>query len=303
MAAPATSLSAVEAYQPRRAARVGHIDGYRGRLGVTRWGPDSDDPVLLLHGWMDTGAAMQLLVDCLPGHWSLVALDWAGYGGSDSRQSYLMPEYLADLQCALHQLAPRKPVRLIGHSLGGTVAAIWAGLRPERTRWLVSLEGLGMGTLSAEEIPPRISEWLGTLLDPPPRRSFSSVEQLVTALLRRNPRLPPSHALFLARVWSRPVAGGIEMLADERHQGRQPFRYSRAEMEACWRQISTPALLLYGRESDYMRLFGDEQVVQRWRELVPHSQIAAIEAAAHMLQYEQPERVARHIVEFAGALS
>lgn len=283
--------------------RIAHIDGYRGRLGITRWGPDSDNPIVLLHGWMDAGAAMQLLVDCLPDDWPLVALDWAGYGGSDSRPSYLMPEYLADLQCALDQLAPGRPVRMIGHSLGGTVAAIWAGLRPARTRWLISLEGLGINTQPAEETPERISEWLASLLDPPPRRRFDSLEQLVAALQRRNPQLPEQTARFLATVWSRPLPEGVELLADERHRQRQPFRYSRGDMEACWRQITAPVLLLHGRESEYMRRFGGESLLQRWRELVPHGRVAAIESATHMLHYEQPAQVALRIVEFAGALT
>ncbi len=304
MAEAAATLPSADVYQPRRPPRTGHLDGYRGRLGITRWGPDSDDPIVLLHGWMDGGAALQLLVDCLPESWPLVAIDWAGYGGSDRRPSYLIPEYLADLQCALDRLVPQKPARLVGHSLGGMIAALWAGLRPERTRWLVNLEGLGMTPVTPEDVPPRVIDWLDSLQQTaPPSRGFASIEQLAAAVLKRNPRLPPAHARFLAQVWTRPAADGIELLADERHYRRQPFRYGSADIEACWRLIKAPSLLLWGRESDYVQRLGGEQVVARWHELVPHSRIAVVEAAAHMLQYEQPAQVARHIIDFAGAVS
>ena len=49
---------------------------------LLRWGPVSDDPVLLLHGFLDCAETFQFLVDALPRDWSFVALDWRGFGGS-----------------------------------------------------------------------------------------------------------------------------------------------------------------------------------------------------------------------------
>ena len=70
-------------YSPKRAPRAEEriIRGLRHRF--TWWGEPTDDPVVLLHGWMDTGDTWQFLVDHLPEAWSCVALDWRGFGGTD----------------------------------------------------------------------------------------------------------------------------------------------------------------------------------------------------------------------------
>ena len=41
-------------------------------------------------------------------------------------------------------LSPALPVNLVGHSLGGNVAALYAGVRPARIARFVNLEGFGM---------------------------------------------------------------------------------------------------------------------------------------------------------------
>ncbi|MCB1626025.1 MAG: alpha/beta fold hydrolase, partial [Pseudomonadales bacterium] len=94
------------------------IRGLRHRL--VRWGPESPDPIVLLHGFMDCALTFQFLVDELPADWSLVAPDWRGFGGTDSTGvSYWFPDYLADLEELLDVLTPDVPARVIGHSMGG----------------------------------------------------------------------------------------------------------------------------------------------------------------------------------------
>ena len=58
------------------------IRGLRHR--ITRWGPPSDDPIVLLHGFLDNAATFQFLVDALPPEWSFAAPDWRGFGDTAS---------------------------------------------------------------------------------------------------------------------------------------------------------------------------------------------------------------------------
>jgi pimeloyl-ACP methyl ester carboxylesterase len=53
-------------------------------------------------------------------------------------------DYLADLDQLLDHYAPGEAVDLVGHSMGGNVAMMYAGVRPARIRRLVNLEGFGM---------------------------------------------------------------------------------------------------------------------------------------------------------------
>src|ERR1700734_2209803 len=109
------------AYQVLRAprhetARVRGLD-----MHLTRWGPppsESVSPIVLLHGWLDTGDTFQFMVDALCRDRPLVALDWRGFGRSEwPKEGYWFPDYLGDLDVLLDQLSPELPVRLVGHSM------------------------------------------------------------------------------------------------------------------------------------------------------------------------------------------
>ena len=44
----------------------------------------------------------------------------------------------------LDLLSPQAPAPLVGHSMGGNIACSYAGIRPERVRCVVNLEGFGL---------------------------------------------------------------------------------------------------------------------------------------------------------------
>lgn len=290
-----------EIYVPRRSARRSERPGRAGRIALMHWGPPDPSPIFLLHGWMDCAAAWQLLVDQLPEDWPLLAIDWPGYGHSERHaQHYWFPEHLAELDWLLDEISPYQPARIIGHSMGGTVASMYAGVRPERVAWLVNMEGIGMPELPPRELPALIGGWLGGVHTPPPARRYQDLEELAGALCRANPCLPIAHARFLATVWTRPAEGGFEMLADPRHQLRTPMHYARADLEACWARIRAPHLLLYGAQSAHSRRVLGTARPTPLQKIMPALRIEPVSAAGHLMPYEQPEQVARAIIQFAA---
>jgi pimeloyl-ACP methyl ester carboxylesterase len=154
-------------YTPRRSPRHEQLSvrGLKHRL--TWWGEPTDTPILLLHGFLDCGATWQFLVDCLPDTWSLVAPDWRGFGGSEwAPDGYWFPDYLADLEALLDALTPREPARVIAHSMGANIALLYGGVRPQRLKWLVNLEGIGLRRTEPDEAPARYATWLDELKQP-----------------------------------------------------------------------------------------------------------------------------------------
>ncbi|MDE2249930.1 MAG: alpha/beta fold hydrolase [Gammaproteobacteria bacterium] len=292
---------AADEYRPRRPARPGELDGREGRIALTRWGPDHPAPILLLHGWMDCGAGWQLLVDQLPDDWPLVAVDWPGYGRSARRADrYWFADHLAELDWLAGALSPGQPLRLIGHSMGGTVASVYAGVRPARIAWVANLEGFGMPELPPPQLPGQIAGWLDALRAPPTPRRYADLESLAVALRRANPLLPMAHARYLARVWTRAVEGGFEIRADPRQQLPMPIRYARADLEACWSQLRAPLLLLYGAESGYMQRALGAAALARLRALMPTMSVECIAAAGHLLPHERPVQVAQALRRFVA---
>jgi pimeloyl-ACP methyl ester carboxylesterase len=290
-------------YSPRRPPRHGNL-AIRGlKHHLTYWGEPNGTPLVLLHGWMDTGETWQFVVDCLPESWYCVAPDWRGFGDSDhSPDGYWFPDYLADLDALLDVLAPDSTARIAGHSMGGNIAALYAGVRPQRLAWFVNLEGLGLPRMRADDAPVRYEQWLDELRATPLQRYYKSVEQLSTLLRMRNPRLSEDTAAFVARAWSRPASnGGFELRADPRHRIINPVLYRREESEACWRRTEIPTLLLVGAVSEHRSRLGADATDEYFHSMYRHLQIATIPEAGHMVHHEQPQLVARHIVEFVRA--
>ena len=146
---------------------------------VSEWGSPLDPMLVFLHGWGDTGSCFQFVVDEFRTGYFVVAPDWRGFGESvSSSESYWFPDYLADLHELLQIYSPDKPAQLIGHSMGANVAALYAGVFPERIAALVNLEGFGLATA----IPKMRPDTTG-------------------AGSRRADRPPPSHATSPTSVW------------------------------------------------------------------------------------------------------
>jgi len=148
-------------YQERHTSRSRFIDLRQQRYHVRTWGEPrpGEFPLVLLHGWMDVSASFQFVVDALRQERFVVAPDWRGFGLTREQGSgpspfdygradhYWSVDYLADLDFLLDQIDAElgragAPIDLVGHSMGGNAAMLYAGIRPERVRRLVNLEGI-----------------------------------------------------------------------------------------------------------------------------------------------------------------
>lgn len=267
---------------------------------IVRWGPASDDPVVLLHGWADTADTFQFMVDAFERDWPLAAFDWRGFGRSGwQADGYWFPDYLADLDWLLDELCPGGPARLVGHSMGGNIAMLYAGIKPERVGRVASLEGFGLPRTSAEDAPGRFREWLQQLREAPAFGEFGSHDELAHYLQRKNPRLAADRARFIARSWATQASTGkLRVTADPAHKRVNPQRHLREDAEACWRRIVSPALLVLGAESDYRRRLGDDGEQERLRATFPRLRIETLPDAGHMMHHERPEAVAALVEAF-----
>ena len=201
------------------------------RYHVRTWGDPGDPKLILLHGWMDVSASFQFLVDELQGSWHVIAPDWRGFGLSEwAAEGYWFPDYLADLDALLDAFSPDAPVRLLGHSMGGNVAGLYAGIRPERIARLVLAEGFGMKPSQPEDAPDRYARWMRQVPAPAGFRAYDSLEEVAQRLKRNSPRLPDERARLLAPHWARQRSDGAWVpAADPRHKTVNPVLYRQEE--------------------------------------------------------------------------
>ncbi len=291
--------------------RIWHTPGNDAAAGPA--GADAPDGfrrplLLLLHGWMDVSASFQFVVDELQKSWRVAALDWRGFGLSEGSpgseravDSYAFADYLGDLDAVLDHLSPHAPVRIVAHSMGGNVAMLYAGIRPERVAGLVNLEGFGLRQTESSQAVERYRNWLDQLKQPAQLRPFASLDEVAARLIKTNPRLPVAKARFLAEHWARPLQPGQQgyaVRADPAHKRVNPVLYRVDEALACWAAIEAPVLWVASDQRDAFHEFTRTQEYRRRLTVIRRLEEVEVADAGHMLHHDQPARIAALIEEF-----
>ncbi len=262
---------------------------------VHEWGSEDAPLLIYLHGWGDCGSTWQLVVDRLQHDWHVVAPDWRGFGRTRVEgTSYWFPDYLADLHALAAIVAPDEPLRLVGHSMGGNIASLYAGIMPERVRALINIEGFGLPDSMPDDAPARYRDWIEQVQAAPTFSGYRDFAALAARIRKRNPAMTASAAEFVAREWAEVGDdGAVRLRADPKHKLPYPVLYRRAEAAACWRAVTADVLLISGRTSWLLRKYGGPG-----DDMFPDAERLMLESAGHMPHFEAPAALAAGIEAF-----
>jgi pimeloyl-ACP methyl ester carboxylesterase len=297
-------------YQPKRASRSEFVPIRDLRYHVRLWGQASADqpPLVLVHGWMDVSASWQFVVDALAADRLVIAPDWRGYGLTElgGADSYWFPDYLADLDFLLDHYAGAGAVDLVGHSMGGNIALLYAGVRPQRIRRLVNLEGFGMPATQPEQAPGRYAKWIDELKSyhrgELALKSYDNVEGVAARLMKTNRRLSRDKAEWLAPHWARQDEDGRwHVLGDPAHKIVNANLYRVDEVLAIYRRITAPVLSVEGSDDSLAQWWKGRFTLAEYHErmkAVSDIRISHIADAGHMLHHDQPVSVATILEAF-----
>ena len=279
---------------------------------VRRWGNPAPGktPLVLLHGWMDVAASFQFVVDALDADHFIIAPDWRGFGltASGGADCFWYPDYLADLDALLNHYAPGQAVNLVGHSMGGNVAMIYAGVRPERIARLINLEGFGMPATQPEQAAGKFAQWMNEVKQfnngAISLKTYDSLDAVAARLMKTNQRLQPDKARWLASHWAAERAPGQwSILGEAAHKITTAQLYREDEVLAIYRAITAPTLMLEA-SSDSMAQWwkGSFTLAQHHQRLksVARIEIAQVPDCGHMLHHDQPQAVAALIERFVS---
>ncbi len=115
--------------------------------------------VVAIHGFLDNANSMTEQACAFPDSY-FIAIDLPGHGKSDHRPTgvhYNLLDYVQDLHSLVNKLAVENVI-LVGHSLGGIIASLFAGLFPERVSALISIDACGPITKPASTSHSQIRE-------------------------------------------------------------------------------------------------------------------------------------------------
>ena len=286
-----------------KASRSETLDLPGRRLHVRRWGDPAAPTLFLLHGWMDVSASFQFVVDALAREWNIVAPDWRGFGPSQwLGRPYYFSDHVADCAALVDHYSLAAPARLVGHSMGGIIACLYAGIRPERVERLISIEGFGIAPTTPDMAPERYRQWLDAQITPPRMHTYRDRAAFASRLARDNPRLTPERATFLAEHLAVPVDGGVAWAGDPWHKAPGAYLFRLEESMAIWREITAPTLWIAAPGSTIVREFnkrpGDWAARQACFRNVRETWV---DDAGHMLHHDQPETIACLIEDFLTA--
>ena len=230
----------------------------RLRLHYVDWGNEGAPALLLIHGGRDHCRNWDWVAERLRDRFHVVAPDLRGHGDSDwtTGGTYSEINYVYDISQLVHQ-KHMAPVTIIAHSLGGSVALLYAGLFPETVAKVVAIEGLG----PSPEMLKRIREvGIGERV----RKRFEMRREAAGKLPRRYPTLEAA----IARMQEENkhlTAGQARHLTihgvNQNEDGTYSWKFDGAvrlggsgdllpeEQREIWGLIDKPVLLIRGTES------------------------------------------------------
>jgi pimeloyl-ACP methyl ester carboxylesterase len=236
--------------------------------------------VLLLHGLTDSWRSFEPALRFLPDDLRVIALSQRGHGDAARLAGGYRTRDFAEDAAALLKALDAGPAIIVGHSMGSTNALRFAIDFPELTRGLVLL-----GSFAGYERNPVI------------RELWASVSQLTDPI-------DPGFALeFQRSTLAQPVPPDfLDVVVQE--SLKVPARIWRTALAGLMEddfvreidRIKTPTRILWG-DHDALCPRSDQEALLR---AIAGSQLVVYEGAGHALHWEEPERFAADLVDFAG---
>lgn len=248
--------------------------------------------VVLLHGFGDCARVWEFVLPYLGDRGRFIALDQRGHGLSDRAdlQSYSTFDFVQDLHALLETLGLDE-VCLVGHSMGGRNAIVYAALHPQRVKKLVVIDyGPELSAKGRRRIVRALRE----------RGDVFRLEDMAKALIEENPRLTLQKAFLYLEKVTCPLGDGLHSwLCDNRlfEQMRKGKRVLRdIDLKEFLSRVKVPILLIRGKESDLL----DEEGVDAFLKSAPNTELREIHGAGHAVPVDNPEELARVLLEFIG---
>lgn len=259
------------------------------------YGDPSKPMILALHGWLDNAASFYPIAEYLTDYY-IVALDMAGHGLS-SHRSHGAHYHLIDFPYDLHELVESQGWQsfiLMGHSMGGIIATIYASCFPEHVSKLISIESFGPMTKDSQSSPSQLRDSILSRLkaQQSAAKHPRSIERTVEArAMVGDIKLESARLLITRNI--REEKGQLFFTTDRRLRTFSSLRMTGSQAEAFMRNIQCPTLVITGSQGyESMRTTLN-------RRLGWIKDLTMIECEGfHHLHMDNPQPVSKEIVGF-----
>jgi pimeloyl-ACP methyl ester carboxylesterase/CRP-like cAMP-binding protein len=266
-------------------------------IAVIERGPDGAPLAVLIHGWSSSSFTWEPLIEAISRRYRCIAIDLPGFGQSPMPEQRPTIAWYADLIAGLiEHFNTERPALVLGHSMGGQIAATLALRHPAAVEQLVLLNPALSGRLSSR---------VNILYTP---HVIAERYRAMEWLLEQLARTPLDYTDWLLKPSN--FAEGVQISEaaykrireDARRRGQGPIRSAcftamqDADLRGKLSVIEAPTLVLWGAEDNIVPLRDAGLVDREW----PKADLRLIANAGHWPQFEQPEVTLRHISHFLG---
>ena len=261
-------------------------------------------PLLLLHGFGNDAHIWDDFAPSVAPHYRVVALDHRGHGDSawDPERRYEHETMVEDVERVTSELGLDRLV-VVGHSLGGRIATLFAGRHPERMAGLVIVD-------VGPEVDARGKLRIRMDVESRPTPVYASAAEYARDLSLAYPAARPDALARMAEHGLRRRADGLyELKMDPALRGAMSASETPAEAEAreremeraLWdalRKIPCPTLVVRGAASDILAPDVADRMVE---EVLPKGRLAVVARASHSVMTDNPDGFREAVCEFVLA--
>ncbi len=278
-----------------------HLQGADGhQIHLLQWSQEGV-PLIFVHGFGNTAHIWADAAPILAPYYHVLALDQRGHGDSDHdpEHRYHYEDLARDLEAVTEKLEIDRFV-LVGHSLGGRTAMVFAGRNPGRLAGLVIVD-------TGPEHDARGTSRIRQEVEQRGDGSVASLEEYERILAHNFPVSSPA-------VLKRMAQAELKQREDGRWERKldPTFFPARANMDEAamaaqeeemktklWdilEKIECPTLVVRGAASD---ILGPEIADRMVDEALPNGELAVVGQSAHSVMTDNPEEFNRVLSKFA----
>jgi esterase len=267
-----------------------HVNGIK--LHYLDWGNEEKPPMILLHGQTNSAHAWDFTALAFHDDFHVIALDQRGHGDSAWAVDgdYTLNTQLPDFEHFVDALE-LEDIYLVGFSMGGRIAMVYASMHPDKLRALAIIEMSpkmerreGRNTFAAWQLLPKdtdsFEEYVNAAHELNPRRTLTQLRGSLSHQLREFPNGKWSWK------WD-PVLRSTDVSgwSDDRLWEIVP-------------QIRTPMLLVRGAESGFV----SDETEYRMTQSLPAMKSVMIPGAGHMVPGDRPVQLQTELKDFLHPL-
>jgi pimeloyl-ACP methyl ester carboxylesterase len=264
--------------------RDGRVNVGDLNLHYVEWGDPQAPPMVLLHGFMAHARTWDLFAPELARDYRVLAVDQRGHGDSDPAAEYGPELYVRDLEGFVRALH-LPPFVLVGMSMGGRNAMLYAARHPELVQRLVIVD---IGPEAPPPLPPRPDA-------PQDPGVFDSPQQVADFLRALDPYPPEEYR-------QRVAAHSVRRREDGKYvwKWHEGLLWGPSPVEGDYwdtlRAIQCPTLVVRGAESPILPREMAERMVRALRD----GRLVEIPRAGHAVQEDNAPALVAAVREFLG---